>query len=64
MQLNLSDNSDRFTKAFRILIEVTKPVVSVLGCVLVGSIIIYGLFLFGKIIWAFLEMLLQALGQV
>ena len=64
MQLNLSDNSDRFTKAFRILIEFTKPVVSVLGCVLVGSIIIYGLFLFGKIAWVFLKMLIQALGQV
>ena len=29
-----------------------------------GSIIIYGLFLFGKIVWAFLEMLIQALGQL
>lgn len=64
MQLNLSDNSSRFTKAFRGLIEFTKPVVSVLGCVLVGLIIIYGLFLFGKIVWAFLEMLIQALGQL
>lgn len=63
MQLNLSDNSSRFTKAFRGLMEFAKPVVSVLGCALVGSIIIYGLFLFGKIVWVFLEMFFQALGQ-
>jgi len=65
MQLNPSDNSSgRFVEVFKKIIEFTKPVISVLGCALVGSVIIYGLFLFGKIVWAFLEMLIQALGQL
>jgi len=63
MQLNFSDNSSRFTKISRDFIEFIKPVVSLLGCILIGSVIIYGLFLFGKIVWVFLEMLFQALGQ-
>jgi len=65
MQLNPSDNSNgRLVEATKVIIEFTKPVVSVLGCVLVGSIITYGLFLFGKIVWAFLAMFIQALGQL
>ena len=63
MQLNLSDNSNRFVKAFRELTDFIKPVANILGYTLVGSIIIYGLFLFVRIIWAFLEMLLKAIGQ-
>lgn len=63
MQLNLSDNSNQFVRAFRGLIDFIKPVVKVLGYTLIGSIIICGLFLFGRIVLAFLEMLLKAVGQ-
>ena len=64
MQLNLTDNSNRFVRTFRGIVDFIKPVVKVLGYAMVGSIIVYGLFLFGKIVWAFLEMLLKAVGQV
>lgn len=64
MQLNPTDNSSgRFGEATKVIIEFTKPIVTIFGYVLIGSIIIYGLFLFGRIMWSFLEMLLQALGQ-
>jgi hypothetical protein len=64
MQLNLSDNSENnLARAFGRLIDFAKSAVSVLGCVLIGSVIIYVLFLFGRIVWAFLEMLLKAFGQ-
>ncbi|MFH1613788.1 MAG: hypothetical protein ABIG61_01710 [Planctomycetota bacterium] len=63
MQLNLSDNSNRFVRAFRGLIDFITPVVKVLGYALVGSIIVCGLFLFGKIVWIFFEMLLKAVGR-
>ena len=64
MELNLSDNSEnRLVRAFRGFIDFIKPVARVLVYALVGSIILYGLFLFGKIVWAFLEMLLKAVGQ-
>ena len=64
MQLNLSDNSkNRLVRAFGGLIDFVKPIASVLGYALIGSIIVYGLFLFGRIVWAFLEMLLHAVGR-
>ena len=64
MQLNLSDNSkNRFIKAFDELIDFVQPIVSVLGYALIGSIIVCGLFLFGRIVWVFLEMLLKAVGR-
>ena len=64
MQLNPSDNSENnLARAFDRLIDFAKPVASILGRSLFASIIIYGLFLFGRIVWAFLEMLLKAFGQ-
>jgi len=64
MQLNPSDNSENnLARAFDRLIDFAKSIVSVFGCVLIGSIIICGLFLFGRIVWTFLEMLLKAFGQ-
>ena len=63
MQLNPSDNSSRFVKIFGRLIDFIKLITSVLIYVLLGSVIIYGLFLFGRIVWSFLEMLFKAVGQ-
>ena len=64
MQLNPSDNSENnLARAFDRLIDFVKLVASILGRSLFASIILYVLFLFGKIIWAFLEMFLKAFGQ-
>jgi hypothetical protein len=63
MRLNLTDNSNRFTRISRNFTGFIKTVVKVLGCALVGSIIVCGLFLFGRIVLAFFEMLLKALGR-
>ena len=64
MQLNPSDNSENnLARAFGRLIDFAKPVASILGRSLFASIILYVLFLFGRIVWAFLEMLLKAFGQ-
>ena len=64
MQLNPSDNSENnLARAFGRLMDFAKMVVSILGYALISSIIVCCLFLFGRIVWTFLEMLLKAFGQ-
>ena len=64
MRLNFSDHSNRFEKTSKGLIEFIESAAKVLLYTLLGLIILGCLILFGKILWSFLEIFFQALGQL